>query len=331
MLCFLIKSDTINLRQADMKSKNVAVTGGAGFIGSNLSRELSKDNHVVIFDDLSSGFLKNIEDITEKNNVEFVKGTINDIDLLQKTFKDVDYVFHQAAIASVVKSIEDPVKSNYVNVNGTLNVLAASKDNKVKKVIQASSSSIYGDTTISPETENILPDPLSPYAVGKLAGEYYCMVFNETYNLSTASLRYYNVYGPNQDPTSEYAAVIPNFITKILNNEPPFIYGDGKQTRDFVYVKDVVNANILAAESNATGVFNIANGKTITITELAKLIMKIANKNFKLMYKDVRSGDVKHSLADVSKAKEKLNYEPKFDLERGLKETIEWLQIHKQK
>jgi len=169
MLCFLIKSDTINLRQADMKSKNVAVTGGAGFIGSNLSRELSKDNHVVIFDDLSSGFLKNIEDITEKNNVEFVKGTINDIDLLQKTFKDVDYVFHQAAIASVVKSIEDPVKSNYVNVNGTLNVLAASKDNKVKKVIQASSSSIYGDTTISPETENILPDPLSPYAVGKLA------------------------------------------------------------------------------------------------------------------------------------------------------------------
>jgi len=311
-----------------MKSKNVVVTGGAGFIGSTLSRELSKDNHVVIFDDLSSGFLENIGDITEKNNVEFVKGTINDIDLLQKTFKDVDYVFHQAAIASVVRSIEDPVKSNYVNVNGTLNVLVAAKDNKVKKVIQASSSSIYGDTTISPETENILPDPLSPYAIGKLAGEYYCKVFNETYNLSTASLRYYNVYGPNQDPTSEYAAVIPNFITKILNNEPPIIYGDGKQTRDFVYVKDVVNANILAAESSASGVFNIANGKTITINELAKLIMKIANKNFKLIYKDVRSGDVKHSLADVSKAKEKLNYEPKFDLEKGLKETIEWLQKH---
>jgi len=311
-----------------MKSKNVVVTGGAGFIGSNLSRELSKDNHVVIFDDLSSGFLENIEDITEKNNVEFVKGTINDIDLLQKTFKDVDYVFHQAAVASVVKSIEDPVKSNYVNVNGTLNVLVAAKDNKVKKVIQASSSSIYGDTTISPETENILPDPLSPYAVGKLAGEYYCRVFNETYNLSTASLRYYNVYGPNQDPTSEYAAVIPNFITKILKNEPPIIYGDGEQTRDFVYVKDVVNANILAAESSASGVFNIANGKTITINELAKIIMKIVNKNFKLIYKDVRSGDVKHSLADVSKAKEKLNYEPKFDLEKGLKETIEWLQKH---
>ena len=327
----MIKSDTINIRQANMKNKKVVVTGGAGFIGSNLCLELSKDNHVIIFDDLSSGFFKNIEDLTDKNNVDFVKGTINDISLLQKTFKDVDYVFHQAAIASVVKSIADPVKSNYVNVDGTLNVLIAARDNEVNKVIQASSSSIYGDTTISPETENILPSPLSPYAIGKLAGEYYCKIFNETYNLATTSLRYYNVYGPNQDPTSEYAAVIPIFITKILKNESPIIYGDGEQTRDFVYVKDVVNANILAAESNAIGVFNIANGKTITINELAKLIMKIYNKNLKLIYKDVRPGDVKHSLADVSKSKEKLNYEPKFDLESGLKETIEWLQTQKQK
>ena len=309
-----------------IKGQHIVVTGGAGFIGSNLTRLLSENNKVIVIDDLSTGHLKNIKDLIDTNKIDYIKGNITDIDLLQNKFKDVDYIFHQAAIPSVPRSIKDPIKTNYANVNGTLNVLIAAKDNDVKKVIFASSSSTYGDTPKLPKKEDMAPCPLSPYAISKLTGEYYCQVFTNVYGLSTISLRYFNVYGPRQDPSSDYAAVIPKFINRILNGKPPVIYGDGKQTRDFTFIKDVVYANISAAESKATGIFNIAGGKRITINNLAKLIMKICSKHYDPIYHDPRPGDIKHSLADISKAKEKLEYKPKFDLTKGLEETVKWFQ-----
>lgn len=309
-----------------MKDKKIIVTGGAGFIGSNLARFLSKENKTIVIDDLSTGNLVNIKDLIEEKQIEFIKGSITDLDLLKEKLKDVDYVFHQAAIPSVPRSVKDPVLSNLVNVNGTLNVLIASRDNNVKKVIYASSSSVYGDTPTLPKKEEMNPCPLSPYAISKMTAEYYCQVFSNIYSLSTISLRYFNVYGPRQDPTSEYAAVIPRFINNILDDRPPVIFGDGKQTRDFTYIDDVVNANILAAESKACGVFNIAGGKRITIDVLAETIMKILGKKLDIKYENPRPGDIKHSLADISKAKKGFNYNPVFNIEKGLKETVEWFQ-----
>ena len=309
-----------------MKSKQVVITGGAGFIGSNLVYALEKDNTIIVIDDLSTGNLNNIKSLIDKKSIKFIKGSITDIDFLQKTFKDIDYVFHQAAIPSVPRSIKDPIKSNYVNVNGTLNVLIAARDNNVKKVVYASSSSAYGDTPKLPKKEDMKPQPLSPYAISKLTGEYYCQIFTEVYNLPTVSLRYFNVYGPNQDPLSEYAAVVPKFIKNTLNDKPPIIFGNGKQTRDFTFVRDAVNANILSAESKETGIFNIAGGKRISIYELSKLIMKIIGKEIEPVYDKTRPGDVLHSLADISKAKNKIGYQPKFSLEKGLEETIKWFQ-----
>lgn len=313
-------------RYTNIKGQHIVVTGGAGFIGSNLTRALSENNEVVVVDDLSTGYLKNIQDLIDTNKIEFIKGDVTNIDLLQNIFKDVDYVFHQAAIPSVLRSIKTPMKSNNVNINGTLNVLIAAKDNKIKKVVYASSSSVYGDTPTLPKKEDMAPYPLSPYAVGKLTGEYYCQVFTNVYGLSTISLRYFNVYGPRQDPSSEYAAVVPKFISRVLNGKPPLIYGDGKQTRDFTFIKDVVCANILASGSKATGIFNIAGGKRISINDLAKSIMKICDKHFDSIHDDPLPGDIKHSLADISKAKEKLGYEPKFNVTEGLEETIKWFQ-----
>jgi len=309
-----------------MMGKNVIVTGGAGFIGSNIARTLARENNVTVIDNLSTGFQENIKDLIDSKKISFIQNSINDLEILQKTFQNVDYVFHQAAIPSVPRSVENPIQSNDANVNGTLNVLVAAKDNNVKKVIYASSSSVYGDTPTLPKKEDMAPCPSSPYAVNKITSEYYCKVFTEVYGLSTVSLRYFNVYGQRQDPSSEYAAVIPNFITRILNDESPIIYGDGQQTRDFTYVNDVVNANILAAERNATGTFNIAGGKRISIDELAKNIMNICGKNIDLIYKDPRPGDILHSLADISKAQEKLGYETRFNLSEGLEETVKWFQ-----
>ena len=239
-----------------MEGKNIVVTGGAGFIGSNLVRSLTKGNKVIIIDDLSTGKLENIRDLIDNQSIIFIEESITDLNLLNKTFKNVDYVFHQAAVPSVPKSLKDPIKSNYANVNSTLNVLVAARDNKVNKVIFASSSSVYGDTPNLPKREDMTPRPLSPYAVGKISSEYYCMVFSKIYNLPTICLRYFNVYGRRQDPSSNYAAVIPNFINKILNNKPLIIFGDGKQTRDFTYIEDVINANILAATSKNIGNFS---------------------------------------------------------------------------
>lgn len=309
-----------------MKCRTVVVTGGAGFIGSNVVRTLAKGNEVIVIDDLSAGHLKNIQDLIDDQSITFVKGDITDLNLLNHTFKNIDYVFHEAAIPSVPRSVKDPISSNNANVNGTLNVLVAAKDNGVKKVVYASSSSIYGDTPVLPKKEDMRPRPLSPYAVSKLTGEYYCQVFNDVYNLSTVSLRYFNVYGPRQDPLSEYAAVIPKFIGRVLNDKPPIVYGDGEQTRDFTFIEDVVNVNILAAESKIAGVFNIAGGKRISLNELAKLVLKIIGKDLDPIYDDPRPGDIKHSLADISKAKKELRYEPIFSLKKGLHETIKWFQ-----
>ena len=309
-----------------MKGKNVVVTGGAGFIGSNLVRALAGENEVIVIDDLSTGNPENIRGLIDNQSIMFVEGSITDLDLLNKTFKNVDYVFHEAAVPSVPRSVKDPIESNYTNVNGTLNILVAARDSGVEKVVYASSSSVYGDTPVLPKKEDMKPSPLSPYAVSKLVGEYYCQVFTEVYGLSTASLRYFNVYGPRQDPLSEYAAVIPIFISQVLNDDCPVIFGDGSQTRDFTFIRDVVNVNILAMKSKVSGVFNIAGGKRISINELAKLVMKIIGRNLDIVYEDPRPGDIMHSLADISKAKEKLGYKPRFDLTKGLEETLKWFQ-----
>lgn len=307
-----------------MKDKNIVITGGAGFIGSNLTKELADENDVTVLDDLSTGYLKNIQDAIDTDKIGFSRGSVTDLNLLQKVFRNVDYVFHEAAIPSVPRSIKDPVKSNHVNINGTLNVLVAAKDNGVEKVVYASSSSAYGNTPTLPKVEDMNPCPLSPYAVSKLAAEYYCQVFTEVYNLPTVSLRYFNVYGPQQDPSSEYAAVVPKFISNVSSNKPPIIYGDGEQTRDFTFVNDVVHANILAAESKATGVFNIAGGKRITITDLTQSIMNLMRKELDVIYEDPRPGDIMHSIADISKARKELNFEPQFNLSTGLEKTIQW-------
>ena len=238
----------------------------------------------------------------------------------------MDYVFHQAAIPSVPRSVRDPIRSNQANIDGTLNVLVASKDNNVKKVVYASSSSIYGDTPTLPKKEDMKPCPLSPYAVSKLTGEYYCDVFTKVYGLQTVSLRYFNVYGPRQDPSGDYAAVIPKFITNITNNKSPVIFGDGAQSRDFTFINDVVQANIKACESSAYGVFNIAVGKRIDLNSMADLLMELIGSKYEIRYDDPRPGDIKHSLADISKAKKHFNYKPEFDIKKGLEETIKWFQ-----
>ncbi|MFZ2070130.1 MAG: SDR family oxidoreductase [Halobacteriota archaeon] len=298
----------------------IVITGGAGFIGANIAAELSKTNEVIVLDDLSTGTRDNTRDLA----IKFVKGSVTDLVLLQTVLKDVDYVFHQAAIPSVPRSVNDPIASNNANINGTLNVLVAAKNCGVKKVIYASSSSVYGDTPALPKREEMTPNPLSPYAVTKLTGEYYCTVFNDVYGLKTVALRYFNVYGPKQDPYSDYAAVIPRFVSRIRLNEPPVIYGDGQQTRDFSFVKDVVTANIRAMQTDTTGVFNIASGTRISIQELAELVMKLMGKELSVVFEAPRQGDVRHSLADISKAKAEFGYEPCYRLEEGLEATIRW-------
>jgi UDP-glucose 4-epimerase len=299
----------------------VIVTGGAGFIGSHLSDELVRRGHkVIILDNMSTGRMSNIEPFLGK--AEFVQGSVTDLPLLKKLFSGVDYVFHQAAIPSVPRSVKNPRASHNANITGTLNVLLAASDNGVKKVVYASSSSVYGESETLPKVEDMTPNPQSPYAVTKLAGEYYCKVFQEIYGLNTVCLRYFNVYGPRQDPDSPYAAVIPIFFNNALAGKPPVIFGDGEQSRDFTFVKDVAGVNILAAETKATGILNIGSSKRVTINHLARLIIELAgNTAIKPIYKDPRPGDIVHSLADISRA-ESFGYQPKYSLEEGLKETL---------
>ena len=301
--------------------EKVIVTGGAGFIGSHLAEELARRGYqVTILDDLSTGEMENIKELLKKGSVQFIQDSITNFSLLKELFQGAIYVFHQAALPSVPRSVKDPLAASEVNITGTLNVLLAARDNKVRKVVYASSSSVYGDTPTLPKKEDMVPHPQSPYAVSKLAGEHYCRVFQEVYGLATACLRYFNVYGPRQNPDSQYAAVIPRFIRWASEGSPLIIFGDGEQTRDFTFIADAVEANILAAESNASGVFNIGRGKSITINELAKLVIKLTGNNVEPVHQEPREGDIRHSLADISKAKT-LGYEPRYNLEEGLEET----------
>ena len=296
------------------------VTGGGGFIGSNLAEALSKNNSVTVLDNFFTGRRSN----TEGLNAEFIDGSITDLKLLQRIFTGMDYVFHLAALASVPRSVKEPKLVNDINVTGTLNVLMAAKDAYVKKVVYASSSSVYGDSPTLPKVESMPPNPLSPYAVSKLAGEQYCRVFYEVYGLPTASVRYFNVYGPKQNPKGEYAAVIPKFINRILIGKGPTIYGDGEQTRDFTFVKDAVRGTILAAEADmANGeVINIATGNRITINELAGKICRIMGSEIESVHSEPREGDIRHSLADIGKARALIDYEPHYLMDEGLDEAI---------
>ncbi|MBI2850287.1 MAG: SDR family oxidoreductase [Chloroflexi bacterium] len=301
------------------------VTGGAGFIGSHLIEALvARGYRVTVLDDLSSGKLDNIREFLP--SVQFKQGSVTELPLLREIFQGVDYVFHLAAIASVQKSIDDPAASHEVNVTGTLNVLLAALENKVKKVVFSSSAAVYGDIPVPPAKEEMAPCPLSPYAADKLAAETYCQVFGRVYQLPTVSLRYFNVYGPRQDPKSQYASVIPAFMSAVKDGKPPTIFGDGEQTRDFVFVKDVVAANLLAAETDMCGVFNISRGESVSINRLAKLIIKLTGKRLEPVHREPRAGEIKHSLADISKAKAS-GYEPKYDLESGLAETLKWFNV----
>jgi len=307
-----------------MKRKRLIVTGGAGFIGSHLAEELAEEGYqVVILDDLSTGKIENIKELLKKDNVDLIQGSVTDLNLLLKLFQNAQYVFHLAALPSVPRSIENPQASHEVNVNGTLNVLLAARENVVKKVVYASSSSVYGDTPTLPKKEDMPPHPLSPYAVTKLTGEYYCWVFSKVYNIPTVCLRYFNVYGPRQDPPSRYAAVIPGFIRRVSEGNPPVIFGDGEQTRDFTFIKDAVKANILAVHSNASCLYNISQGKSTTINRLAELIIELVGNKVELIHQEPRPGDIRHSLADIAKAKG-FGYEPRYNLEAGLGETIRW-------
>ncbi len=307
-----------------MHGKRIVVTGGAGFIGSNLAEALCEENDVAVLDDLSTGRIENISHLVKSKKIEFVKGSITDFKLMNRVMKGADYVFHEAAIVSVPYSVSNPRVTAEVNISGTLNLLTLARDCGVKKAVFASSCAVYGDLPGLPKREEMPTMPLSPYALTKLAGEHYCRLFTELYGLKTVSLRYFNVFGPKQDPKSEYAAVIPRFITSALSGKPLTIHGNGEQTRDFTFVKDVVRANLLAAESDAKGAFNIAGGKRISVNDMAKAVLKITGSKSQIGYDSARTGDVKHSLADTTKAKEAFGWMPKYALEWGLKETAEF-------
>jgi len=307
-----------------MGSRKVVVTGGAGFIGSNLAEELvNRGDDVTVVDNLATGRIENLGGLVGNKHFNFVEGSITDLDFLKGVFKGVSIVYHQAALPSVPRSIRDPIASNEANVNGTLNVLVAARDSGVKKVVYASSSSVYGETPTLPKSEDMCVSPLSPYAVSKMTGEFYCSVFERIYGLQTVSLRYFNVFGPRQDPSSQYSAVIPKFVGALLRDESPRIFGDGEQSRDFTFVKHVVDANILAAESKVTGVFNVACGRRITVNELVSILNEIVGKKIKPLYSDPRVGDVLHSLADISRAKS-FGYDPDSNFKEELEETVMW-------
>ncbi len=306
----------------------VLVTGCAGFIGSNIVERLLSDGHFVVgIDNFETGHKENIGEFLENENFKFIEGDIRNLDFLDTVIKEysIKQISHQAARGSVPKSVEDPIKTNSINVIGTLNVLFSAKQNNVEKVVVAISSSIYGDTPELPKKESMHYNPKSPYAITKVAKDLYCKNFFELYGLKTIGLRYFNVYGYKQDPSGAYAAVIPKFILSTLRNNPMEIYGDGNQTRDFTFVKDVVDSNILALEKNVGGIsVNIAYGSFVTINQLAKKIKELTGSKSEILHKSPRKGDIKDSLADISLAKKYLEYEPKFDLNKGLKETINW-------
>ena len=302
------------------------VTGGAGFIGSNLAEELIRQGaKVAILDNFITGFRENLDEI--KGDFDFIEGDLNDDEKLKKALEGVTMVFHQAALPSVPRSVENPAETHQACVNGTFNLLLKSKESGVRRVIYAASSSAYGDQAILPKVETMLPEPLSPYAAAKLMGEYYAQVFSRVYGLETISLRYFNVFGPRQNPSSQYSGVISRFIDALMSGKNPVIYGDGEQSRDFTFIANVVDANIKAAQTTK-GIgetINAANGERISLNELLEVLKKItAKENVEAEYQPERKGDVKHSQADNTRAKEWLGYEKLVGLEDGLRKTIDW-------
>ncbi len=301
------------------------VTGGAGFIGSNLVEELLARGHSVrVLDNFATGHRENIAPFMEK--IELFEGDLRSYHIVRDAVDGVDFILHQGALPSVPRSIKDPITTNQVNVEGTLNILDAAVHAGVKRVVIASSSSIYGDSEVLPKQEDMIPNPLSPYAVSKMAGEKYCQVFARIYNIHTVALRYFNVFGPRQDPASQYSAVIPKFIKAILSDRQPVIFGDGKQSRDFTFVENVVQANILATEADFPPgmVFNCACHERTDLNVLVEAINKILGKKIQPKYDSPRAGDVKHSFADISRISRHMGYQPGVLFEEGLKRTVDW-------
>ena len=305
-----------------MKDKNILVTGGLGFIGSHIVEELLEDNKVTVIDNLSSGKIENLKNPNHKN-LTLIKENLLDADL-EEILKGKDYVFHLAAKVSVPGSVDEPFEYNENNIDATVKLLIACKNNNVKKIVFSSSSAVYGENPNMPLKESELPMPCSPYAAQKASAELYLKSFHESYGLNYVALRYFNVFGPKQDENSPYAAVIPKFISAILKGESPVIYGDGEQSRDFIFVKEIANANIAAAESDYNGILNVALGKSMTINHLFDIVSEVLESDLEVKYLDERPGDIKHSLADISNL-EKINFKPEEDkFEEQLKETVEW-------
>lgn len=320
----------MSIELENIKSKQILVTGGAGFIGSNLVGKLLELNvqKVRILDNFSNGHKKNIKDFLSNPAVELIEGDIRDIEVCRQACADIDFVSHQAALGSVPRSFNDPITTNEVNITGFLNVLLAAKDSGVKRFVYAASSSTYGDSLVLPKKEDIIGMPMSPYAVTKYVNELYAHVFGLNYGLETIGLRYFNVFGPKQDPAGAYAAVIPLFIQAIIENKSPFINGDGKQTRDFTYVDNAVQANIHAMLTTNHGainqVFNVAVGDRTSIIEMFEILKAIENSEIFPTFRESRKGDVKDSLADISKAKNLLSYNPEVTFKEGLTQTYAW-------
>jgi nucleoside-diphosphate-sugar epimerase len=301
------------------------VTGGAGFIGSSLVRRLLGLGHSVrVVDNLSTGFTSNLQGLMTR--IELIEGDLSEAAICKSAVKGVDYVLHQAALPSVPRSVDDPIRSNNSNVTATLNLLVAARDAKVKRLIFASSSSVYGDTEVLPKVETMPGNPLSPYALTKLTGETYCTLFHRIYGLATVALRYFNVFGPRQDPHSPYSAVISRFVEAAFAGKRPIVQGDGQQSRDFTYVENVVDANLLACEAGgAEGmVFNVGTGETRTLNDLLRAIAMLTGHSLDPEYTESRVGDVRHSRADISRARRYLGYDPKVSFLAGLQQTVEW-------
>ncbi|WP_406683880.1 SDR family oxidoreductase [Seonamhaeicola sp. MEBiC1930] len=318
-----------------IQNKTILVTGGAGFIGSNLCEFLLKKNiKVVCLDNFSTGKRKNIEPFLQEKHFKLIEGDIRNLDDCNKACKNVDYVLHQAALGSVPRSIKDPITTNDVNVSGFLNMLVAARDAQVSRFVYAASSSTYGDHEALPKVEEVIGNPLSPYAITKYVNELYADIFKKTYGLDTIGLRYFNVFGKRQDPDGAYAAVIPLFVKQFINHESPIINGDGSYSRDFTYIDNVVQMNLLAITTNNNAalntVYNVAYGDRTTLLELTTLLKEhLSNfddsiKNVEIKHRENRVGDIPHSLASVDKAKKLLNYNPKFNINDGIKEAVKW-------
>ena len=301
------------------------VTGGAGFIGSNTVDELVRRGHgVVVLDDLSSGKEENLAEVRTK--ITFMKGSITDIETVQKAMHKAEYVIHLAARTSVPRSVKDPVDTNRINVEGTLNVLVAARDNRVRRVVFAASSSAYGETPTLPKKESMQPSPISPYGVSKYVGELYAQAFGRCYGLENVCLRYFNIFGPRQDPDSPYSGVLSRFTNAFLQDESPVVYGDGEQSRDFTYVENAVQANLLACEAPAASgcVFNIGTGDRYTLNQTLEILCRLSGKNLEAKHEPPREGDIRDSQADITAARQVLGYEPTVRFEEGLLRTYEW-------